>query len=129
MKVRVGDHYYAADSFSEKKKATNGKDPCTEELKQKAEAEKAIAGLEKMLSKASRSTLVLLDNQTPHTLRLGNQHVESGSWPGSGQPPSRIRPNERVMFGSISKWVGDAEAHVSYQIEGSEADHISAAQS
>ena len=74
------------------------------------------------------TTLVLLDNQTPHTLRLGNQHVESGSWPGSGQPPSRIRPNERVMFGSISKWVGDAEAHVSYQIEGSEADHISAAQ-
>merc|ERR1719498_516493 len=33
-------------AISEKKKATKGKDPCTEELKQKAEAEKAIAGLE-----------------------------------------------------------------------------------
>ena len=63
-----------------------------------------------------------MDNQTPWTLRLTNFECVSGSFPGNGKPPPRIAPNERVMFGSISKWVGDAEAMAHYCIDDSPSD-------
>lgn len=76
--------------------------------------EDQIAGFQRVLAKSSRSTLILLDNQTPWPLRLANSHCDSGSFPGNGKPVPRIRPNELVMCGSISKWVGDAEGSLSY---------------
>ena len=85
-------------------------------------SEPQIAGLAKVLAKSSRSTLVLVDNQTPWTLRLTNAECVSGSFPGNGKPPPRIAPNERVMFGSISSWVGDAEAAAHYCIDDSPSD-------
>jgi hypothetical protein len=84
-----------------------------------------IAGLQKILAKSSRSTLVLLDNQTPWTLRLLNAHCDSGSFPGNGKPAPRLRPNELVMCGSISKWVGDTEAIVTYCVDESPDERIS----
>eukprot|EP01043_Picozoa_sp_COSAG02_P014404 COSAG02_NODE_593_length_19851_cov_13.232736_12_plen_379_part_00 len=76
-----------------------------------------IAGLQKVLAKASRSTLLLLDNQTPWSLRLANSHCDSGSFPGNAKPVPRIRPNELVMCGCISAWVGDAEGNLRYDVE------------
>jgi hypothetical protein len=79
--------------------------------------DKQVAGLQKVLAKASRSTLLLLDNQTPWSLRLANSHCDSGSFPGNAKPVPRIRPNELVMCGSISGWVGDAEANLLYCVD------------
>jgi hypothetical protein len=49
---------------------------------------------------------LLLDNQTSFTLRLSANHMESGGWLGNGKPPSRIRPNELIMCGCVSRGVG-----------------------
>ena len=84
-----------------------------------AVAEEQIAGLQRVLAKAHRSTLLLLDNQTPWSLRLASSHCDSGSFSGNGKPAPRIRPNELVMCGSISGWVGDAEGSVLYCIDDS----------
>lgn len=82
-----------------------------------AVTDQQIAGLQKVLAKAHRSTLVLIDNQTPWSLRLSNSHCDSGSFSGNGKPVPRIRPNELVMCGSISGWVGDAEGNLLYSID------------
>lgn len=82
-----------------------------------AVTDQQIAGLQRVLAKASRSTLLLLDNQTPWSLRLANSHCDSGSFPGNAKPVPRIRPNELVMCGSISAWVGDAEGNFRYDVE------------
>ena len=70
-----------------------------------------------MLAKAHRSTLLLIDNQTPWSLRPSS-HCDSGSFSGNGSL-RHIRPNELVMCSSISGWVGDAEGIVSYCIDAS----------
>jgi Ca2+-binding EF-hand superfamily protein len=87
------------------------------------------------LSRATRSTLVIVDNKSPYTLKRINQ--SGGPWGDTGKrfreywnklgisegPPELIRPNELVVFGCSSnrKKFGDAEGGFEYAALGSDA--------
>ena len=97
----------------------------------------AVKDFQASISKAKRSTLVMIDNKSPFTLRRVAKDTQ-GTWGDTGKrftehwsklglhhgPPKLIRPNEMVVFGSdsIRTKFGDCQATFGYVVDGGVTD-------